>query len=119
MVGRGLILARVLIAGRAAVPAGSASCGIFAVGALGHGSIVAQAWDEVTGSPQFIRQRRRQSASAFADLFDRLGQDIVEVTDHAEVCDLEDGGVFVLVDRHDGLGCLHAGFLVDGPGDSH
>src|ERR687895_1192350 len=46
-----------------------------------------------------------------------LRQDLVEVADHAEVRELEDRGVRVLVDRDDVLGVLHADLVLDGPRD--
>src|ERR687895_2283767 len=42
-----------------------------------------------------------------------LGQDLVEIADHAEVGELEDGRVRVLVDRDDVLGALHADLVLD------
>src|SRR4051812_30659918 len=42
-----------------------------------------------------------------------LGHDLVEVADDAEVGELEDRGVGVLVDRHDVLGALHADLVLD------
>src|SRR3954462_9122689 len=47
-----------------------------------------------------------------------LGHDLVEVADDAEVGELEDRGVGVLVDRHDVLGALHADLVLDRPGDA-
>src|SRR5215216_2416560 len=47
-----------------------------------------------------------------------LGHDLVEVADDAEVGELEDRGVRVLVDRHDVLRGLHAHLVLDGPGDA-
>src|ERR1700730_11399909 len=59
-------------------------------------------------------------ASALAGL-DRVGQlrgDLEQVADNAVVGDLEDGRLFVLVDRDDGLRGLHARAVLDGPGDA-
>src|SRR3954451_24706433 len=42
-----------------------------------------------------------------------LGHDLVEVADDAEVGELEDRRVGVLVDRHDVLGALHADLVLD------
>src|SRR3954453_11619773 len=42
-----------------------------------------------------------------------LGHDLVEIADHAEVGELEDRGVGVLVDGHDVLGGLHADLVLD------
>src|SRR3954454_24767347 len=47
-----------------------------------------------------------------------LGDDLVEVADDAEIGELEDRGVGVLVDRHDVLGGLHADLVLDGAGDA-
>src|SRR5689334_20693995 len=52
---------------------------------------------------------------------DRLGQlrrDLEQVADDAEVGDLEDRRLFVLVHRDDRLRRLHAGAVLDGPGDA-
>src|SRR3954454_23141297 len=47
-----------------------------------------------------------------------LGDDLVEVPDHAEVGELEDRSVGVLVDRHDVLRALHADLVLDRTGDA-
>src|SRR3954471_11105811 len=47
-----------------------------------------------------------------------LGQDLVEVPDDAEVGELEDRRVRVLVDRDDVLGVLHADLVLDRAGDA-
>src|SRR3954449_4818028 len=47
-----------------------------------------------------------------------LRQHLEQVPDDAEVRDLENRGVCVLVHRHDDLGGLHAGLLLDGTGDA-
>src|SRR3954452_8396565 len=48
----------------------------------------------------------------------QLGQDLVEVADDAEVGELEDRGVCVLVDGHDVLRGLHADLVLDRAGDA-
>src|SRR4051794_32856042 len=48
----------------------------------------------------------------------QLGQDLVEIAHDAEVGELEDRGVRVLVDRHDVLGVLHADLVLDRAGDA-
>src|SRR4051794_29289500 len=48
----------------------------------------------------------------------QLGDDLVEVSDDAEVGELEDRGVRVLVDRHDVLRGLHADLVLDRAGDA-
>src|SRR3954453_18986128 len=47
-----------------------------------------------------------------------LRDDLVEVADDAEVGELEDRGVRVLVDGHDVLGALHADLVLDRAGDA-
>src|SRR5690606_20831828 len=46
------------------------------------------------------------------------GQHGVQVTHDAEVDQLEEGCLLVLVDRDDGLRGLHAGTVLDGTGDA-
>src|SRR6478672_13437406 len=58
------------------------------------------------------------SALAGGDLLGRGGDDGVQVADHAEVGELEDRGLGVLVDGHDGLRGLHAGAVLDRTGDA-
>src|SRR5215469_18896008 len=55
--------------------------------------------------------------SALADFLDELGDDLEQVADDAEVGDLEDRGLGVLVDRDDRLGGLHPGPVLDRAGD--
>src|SRR5918999_5514685 len=43
----------------------------------------------------------------------QLGQDLVQVADHAQIGELEDRRVRVLVDRDDVLGALHADLVLD------
>src|SRR5918997_2107614 len=47
----------------------------------------------------------------------QLREDLVEIPHDAEVRELEDRGVRVLVDRQDVLGVLHPDLVLDGPGD--
>src|SRR6476619_4311551 len=47
-----------------------------------------------------------------------LGQDLVQVAHDAQVGELEDRGVRVLVDRHDVLRGLHADLVLDRAGDA-
>src|SRR5271154_4572540 len=61
---------------------------------------------------------KRRSALAGLDRVRQLRSDLEQVADNAVVGDLEDGRLFVLVDRDDGLGGLHAGAVLDGPGDA-
>src|SRR5829696_6987918 len=55
---------------------------------------------------------------AGVDLLGGLRDDGVEVTDDTEVGELEDRGLGVLVDGHDGLRGLHAGAVLDGTRDA-
>src|SRR5690349_21917238 len=50
--------------------------------------------------------------------FGELRDDLVEVAHHAEVGELEDRGVGVLVDGHDVLRGLHADLVLDRAGDA-
>src|SRR4051794_24068489 len=61
---------------------------------------------------------RRRSALALGDLFGHRGEDGVQVADDAEVDELEDRRLLVLVDRHDGLRGLHPGPVLDRAGDA-
>ena len=49
----------------------------------------------------------------FPSSFGKLRQRLIEVGDQAVVGDLEDRRLLVLVDRHDHLGVLHAGEMLD------
>src|SRR5215467_8664615 len=51
-------------------------------------------------------------------LFGESGHDFEDVADDAIVCDLEDRGVLVLVDRNDGARALHADDVLDGAADA-
>src|SRR5690349_11847171 len=55
---------------------------------------------------------------ALADLLSGLRYHLEEVADDAEVGQLEDRGLGVLVDRDDRLRGLHAGPVLDRPGDA-
>src|SRR5690606_35980122 len=57
------------------------------------------------------------SAAALADLLDRLRDHLEQITDDAEVGDLEDRRLRVLVDRHDDPRGLHTGPVLDRAGD--
>ena len=59
-----------------------------------------------------------RSALALGDLVGQLRDDREQVTDDAEVGELEDRRLRVLVDHDDGLRRLHAGPVLDGPGDA-
>src|SRR3954452_7526362 len=66
---------------------------------------------------------RPSAATALAALsglhgLGELGDDLVEVPDHAEVGELEDRGVGVLVDRDDVLRGLHPDLVLDRAGDA-
>src|SRR5215218_9830932 len=62
--------------------------------------------------------RSSGSALALGDLLGHRGEDGVQVADDTEVDELEDRGLVVLVDRHDGLRGLHPGAVLDGTGDA-
>ena len=54
-------------------------------------------------------------------LLDALGQhgnDLVEVTNDAQVCHAEDGGKLVLVDGDDVIALFHTGEVLDGTADT-
>src|SRR5262245_741586 len=55
---------------------------------------------------------------ALADLVGGLGHHLEQISDDAEVGEVEDGRLGVLVDRHDRLGRLHAGPVLDRAGDA-
>src|SRR5215472_3521573 len=58
------------------------------------------------------------SFSELAELRGQFGNGLVEIRDQAVVGHLEDRRVLVFVDRHDDLGVLHAGEMLDGAGDA-
>src|SRR5947208_1093074 len=51
--------------------------------------------------------------AALAQLLGQLGKRLIEVGDQAIVGDLEDRRLLILVDRHNHLGILHAGEMLD------
>ena len=65
-----------------------------------------------------LRPSGAASALAGRDLARGLGQNVEQVADHAEVDQLEDRRLLVLVDRDDRLGGLHAGPVLDRTGDA-
>src|SRR5205823_1682790 len=58
------------------------------------------------------------AALALADELRQLRHDLVQVADDAEVGELEDGRVRVLVDGDDRLRALHADLVLDRAGDA-
>src|SRR5699024_7868997 len=56
-----------------------------------------------------------RSALAGVDLFGQLGRDVEQIPDDAEVGDLEDRRLRVLVDSDDRLRGLHPGTVLDRP----
>ncbi len=58
------------------------------------------------------------SSLAGVDQLGQLGHDLVHVADHAEVAELEDRRVRVLVDRDDRAGALHPDLVLDCAGDA-
>src|SRR5919201_6830606 len=73
-------------------------------------------WAGATTRP--LRDAIRLPALLRLDRLGELGDDLVEVPDDAEVGELEDRGVRVLVDRHDVLRGLHADLVLDRAGDA-
>src|SRR3954449_2157661 len=63
-------------------------------------------------------ERRSLAALLRLDRLGQLRQDLVEVADHAEVGELEDRRVRVLVDGEDVLGALHSDLVLDRARDS-
>src|SRR5436853_2781529 len=55
---------------------------------------------------------------SFSKLLGQLRHDLEQVADQADVGDLEDRGVLVLVDRDDDLAVLHAGEMLDRAGNA-
>src|SRR5580700_1100334 len=53
-----------------------------------------------------------------ADRLGQLGNRLIQIRDQAVIGDLEDRRVFILVDRNDDLGILHAGEMLDRPGNT-
>src|SRR5699024_6652201 len=74
--------------------------------------------DEGDHAPAARGPLRQRDGSAALDGVPRLRQDLEEVTDDAEVDELEDRRLLVLVDRDDRLGGLHAGAVLDRAGDA-
>ena len=68
--------------------------------------------------PALERYVRGAAALAGGDLLGGLRDDLEQVADHAEVGQLEDRRLGVLVDRDDGLRGLHAGPVLDRAGDA-
>src|ERR1700688_2916257 len=62
--------------------------------------------------------RARNLALAGLDRLGQLWGDLEQVTDNAQVGDLEDWRLFVLVHRDDRLRRLHAGSVLDRSGDA-
>src|SRR5215475_14382625 len=54
-----------------------------------------------------------------AQLIGEFWQRLEQVGYQTVIRHLEDGGLFILVDRHDDLGILHPGQMLDGPGYPH
>src|SRR3954447_24048925 len=52
------------------------------------------------------------------DRLGQLGEDLVQIPDHAEIRELEDRRVLVLVDREDVLRALHPNLVLDRAGDA-
>src|SRR3954471_8207904 len=72
----------------------------------------------LTGFTSRAAPGRTGSALALVDLLGGDRQHAVQVTHDAEVDELEDRRLLVLVHGHDGLGGLHAGAVLGRPGDA-
>src|SRR5246127_6027170 len=70
------------------------------------------------GNPRGCWSARWVSALAGLDRIGELGSDLEQVAHHAVVGDFEDGRLFILVDRDDGLRGLHARAVLDRAGDA-
>src|ERR1700677_5004527 len=90
-----------------------ASSSVIAAMACGRIGVVA-AWSRYTG----VMASDSLELFTLADLFQQLRDDLEQVADHAEVGQLEDGCLRVLVDGDDGLRGLHAGPVLDGAGNA-
>src|SRR4051812_3501725 len=73
---------------------------------------------ESTGGGNWLGATLTLGASLRFHGLRQLRHDLVEIADDAEVGELEDRGVGVLVDRHDVLGALHAHLVLDRAGDA-
>src|SRR3954462_5550313 len=73
---------------------------------------------ESTGGGKWLGAALTLGASLRFHGLRQLRHDLVEIADDAEVGELEDRGVGVLVDRHDVLGALHAHLVLDRAGDA-
>src|SRR5918997_6690021 len=72
------------------------------------------------GTPADRTAAGSRTASSRAPLADELGQlrdDLVQVADDAEIAELEDGRIRILVDRDDHAGALHPHLVLNRPGD--
>src|SRR5580698_10918469 len=58
------------------------------------------------------------SLPELAERFGQFGNRLIQIRDQAVIGDLEDRRVFILVDRDDHLGILHAGEMLDRAGDA-
>src|SRR5699024_1276249 len=58
------------------------------------------------------------SCLGLLDFLGGLRRDLEQVADDAEVRNLEDRGLLILVDGDDGLRRLHAGLVLDGAGNA-
>src|SRR5580704_13248859 len=74
-------------------------------------------WGRDTTGPQ--RHFGKRLLAELGELGRKLRQGLVQVGDETVIGDLEDRRLFVLVDRHDDLGVLHAGEVLDRPGYPH
>src|SRR5664279_4640365 len=82
---------------------------------------VFRACPSLAKTPARIRPAVSLLAKLLAKLAEFLGQlrnRLIEIRDQAVIGDLEDRRVLILVDRHDHLGILHAGEMLDRAGNA-
>src|SRR3954451_23586624 len=72
----------------------------------------------LNGLPACTWEAVKDSAFSLLDLGSGLREDVEDVPDDAEIRDLKDRRLGILVHGNDDLGCLHAGLLLDGAGDA-
>src|SRR5699024_12355181 len=77
-----------------------------------------RAWSRWTLLLKSAPRHVRASALATVHLFGELGGDVEQITDNAEVRDLEDRRLRILVHRHDRFRCLHSGTVLNRAGNS-
>jgi len=69
--------------------------------------------------PGVMRAWRDASVLHFLQLFGQLGYRLKQIGDEAEIGDTENRGLFILINRNDRFGILHAGKMLNRAGNSH